>query len=421
MRVMRRLAAIAVVATVLGALVGVAPASAATAERFVGTSAGRALDISLLRTDLAFGDAKSTVDSTLKPVASAAGQVLPSLVGATSAPTPDGKDTHGEICGLPQLPDEIAAVIDLSAACSTSVAKVVDGLASTDANGYVAALGIDASSLLGQLPLPDLSETLDEVTAPVLAALQPVIDAVEGATGVNIDEAVTTVGDLLDELLAQKALDVSLGKATSSVVTAASSLTSVGTAEGATIKILPTSDLLGSTPLATITVGSSKATATYDRGTGTAVPAFDAALVTVNVAALPGLTPAISQTIAPGQTVTILEGTLLQSTITVANGRTETLPNGGVKAIADGVSVELLQGLNASTPASYDGGVALRLAHSEASVAGAPATVDDTRTQVLGVDVLPRTGGTPWVPMAAVGVLALALFGRRLSASSARS
>ena len=91
-----------------------------------------------------------------------------------------------------------------------------------------------------------------------------------------------------------------------------------------------------------------------------------------------------------------------------------------MKAIADGVSLELLQGLNASGPAAYDGGVALRLAHSEASVAGAPATTNPASTQVLGVDVLPRTGGTPWVPMAAVGVLCLALFGRRLSASSSR-
>ena len=116
MRVMRRLAAIAVVATVLGALVGVAPASADTAERFVGTSAGRAIDISLLRTNLAFGDAKSTVDSALKPVASAAGQVLPSLVGATSAPTASGAEQDGETCGLQQLHDPIGSVIYLSAA-----------------------------------------------------------------------------------------------------------------------------------------------------------------------------------------------------------------------------------------------------------------------------------------------------------------
>ena len=48
MRFIRRLAAVAVVATVVGALVGVAPASADTPERFVGIAGGRALDISLL-------------------------------------------------------------------------------------------------------------------------------------------------------------------------------------------------------------------------------------------------------------------------------------------------------------------------------------------------------------------------------------
>jgi hypothetical protein len=419
MRYVRRLGAALVTSLMVGALVAT-PASADTPERFVGNAAGRALGIKLLGTDLAFGDAKGLVNSTLDPVAKGAGQVLPSLVGATEATTSSGTKQDGETCDLPRLPDPLGSVIDLGVACSTSVASVIDGLKSTASNGYVASLGIDASSLLGALPLPDLTETLDQVTAPVLEVLQPVIDAVEEATGVQVDEAVETVGSLLEQLLSQKALEVTLGKAASFVRTEASKLTSLGTAQGATIKILPTSTLLGDIPLATITVGSSSATATYDRGTGKAVPSFDASLVTISVAALPGLTPAITQSVKPGQTITILEGTLLQSRITVADGRTESLPDGGVKAIADGVSVELLQGLNASSPTAFDGGVALQLAHSEAAVAGAPAVKTPTTPIVAGVQQLPRTGGTPWIPLAGIGVLGLFVATRRIAVRTSR-
>jgi hypothetical protein len=96
----------------------------------------------------------------------------------------------------------------------------------------------------------------------------------------------------------------------------------------------------------------------------------------------------------------------------------ENLADGGVKAIADGVSLELLKGIGASSPTAMDGGVVLQLAHSEAEVAGAPAV--HTPTEVLAQTSLPRTGGTPWVPMAGIGILAIALVGRRFAVRSVR-
>lgn len=423
MRFIRRLAAIAVVATVVGALAGVAPASAATPERFVGVSAGRALDISLLGQKLSFGDATGTVNSTLDPVTKAAGQLLPSLVGATSATTSTGTKQDGETCGLPQLPDPIGSVLDVGVACSTSVASVLDGLKSVNSNGYVASVGLDAGALLETLGLPNVlaDVPIAQLTDPVQAALAPLTGPLADATGIDIDTTVNTVEDLLKELLTARVLDVELGKATSAVTTTAGSLTSVGTAEGATLKVLPLTSALGNIPLATIKIGSSQATATYDRGLGKAVPGFSAALVTVDLAPALGLPAALSRIeVAPGQTVKILEGTPLQSTITVADGKTLNLPDGGVKAIADGVSVELLQGLNASSPTAFDGGVAVRLAHSEAEVAGAPAVATPSE-QVLGITALPRTGGTPWVPMAGVGLLAFVIIGRRVTARSAQA
>jgi len=422
MRFIRRLAALAVVATVVGALVGVAPASADTPERLVGTSAGRALDISLLGTKLSFGDATGTVNSALDPVASAAGQVLPSLVGATKATTASGTAQDGETCGLPQLPDPVAGVLDLYVACSTSIASVLDGLKSTSSNGYVTGLNLDAGSLLELLGLPNVlaDVPINQLTDPLQAALAPLTGPIADATGVSVDKTVDTIEGLLKEILTVQTLSVDLGKATSAVTTTAGALTSVGTAEGATIKILPLTSTLGNTPLATITIGSSKATATYDRAAGKAVPSFDAALVTIDLAPGLGLGPLTHISLAPGQTQTILAGTPLQSTITVADGKTLNLPDGGVKAIADGVSVELLQGLGATSPTAFDGGLAVRLAHSEAEVAGAPAQTT-SEPQVLGVTALPRTGGTPWIPFAGVGILAIALIGRRASVRSVKA
>jgi hypothetical protein len=418
MTVLRRLAAIAVVATVVGAF-GASPASADTSERMVGVSAGRALNISLLGQKLSFGDATGTVNSTLDPVAKAAGQLLPTLVGATSATTSTGTKTDGEKCGLPQLPDPLGQVLDVGVACSTSVASVLDGLKSTNSNGYVASVGLDASSLLSALPIPDVlgQVPLDDLTAPVLDALAPILDAAKTA-GIDVDQTVDTLTGVLNDLLSTKALDVTLGKATSAVTTTKSALTSTGTAEGATIKLLPVSTTLGEIPLATIKVGSSKATATYDRGLGKAVPSFSAALVTVDLAPALGLPAAISHIeIAPGQTQTILAGTPLESTIRLADGHVENLPDGGVKAIADGVSLELLKGIGATSATAMDGGVVLQLAHSEAEVAGAPAVVTP-QTEVLAQTSLPRTGGTPWIPMAGAGNLAIALVVRRSSVRS---
>ena len=415
MQVLRRLAAIAVVATVMGALVGVSPASADTPERMVGVAAGRALDLSLLGQNLSFGDATGTVTSTLDPVAKAAGQVLPSLVGATSATTSTGTKQDGETCGLPQLPDPVGDIVDLGVACSTSVASVVDGLKNATSNGYVASLGLDAGSLLETLGLPNVlaDVPIADLTDPVQAALAPLTGPLADAAGIDLDTTVDTIEDLLQELLTTRVLDVSLGKATSSVLTTAASLTSTGTAEGATIKLLPITTALGEIPLAVIKIGSSQATASYDRQTAKATPSFSAALVTIDLAPALGLPAALSHIeIAPGQTQTILAGTPLESTIRIADGRVENLADGGVKAIADGVSLELLKGIGASSPTAMDGGVVLQLAHSEAEVAGAPA-VNTPTAEVLAQTELPRTGGTPWVPLAGIGILAIALVGRR--------
>lgn len=375
------------------------PSSAQTPERFVANAAGRALALRVLGNDLTFGVSTAAVEP-LKAVATGQGQVLTPTDALTSSVTAEGSDAKAQKCGPISLPAEIAGVVNLSAACSgATLAEISNSLPRASGEGSVATLGLSANTILSQLPV---GEVLDET-------LSPLLEQVDEATGLN---AGTTVNDLVQNILTTKTLDVALGKATSDVTTTADSVTSKATASGATIKLLPTPEFVNSLgdvvtdPLATITVSSSSATATYNRSTGVATPSFDAALVTVKFNSALGL-PTLS--LKPGVTRTILEGTPLESTIVVADGSTSKTADGGVGAIADGVSLQLLKGVN--------GGLGLQLAHSEVNVAGKVATkvVEPPKPApvVKAADTLPRTGGLPWMPMAGAGALGLAVLVRR--------
>ena len=78
--------------------------------------------------------------------------------------------------------------------------------------------------------------------------------------------------------------------------------------------------------------------------------------------------------------------------------------DGSVGAIADGVSLRLLKGIN--------GGINLDLAHAEAGVAGSPAVADIV--DIPRAAELPRTGGSgPWLPVAGATLIAAAVVTRR--------
>jgi hypothetical protein len=389
------------------------PASADTPENFVGNAAGRALALRVLGQDLTFGVSSANVTAPLTGVAKAAGQLLPSLVASqeSKASANNANDTKTEKCSPIALPDQLSAVVKLDIACSATSAQVVDGLVHASSLGRVAGLDLSANTVLSQLPI---QSTLAQVLTPITSAAQ----------GSPLDPVLTSVGQLVNSVLKTKTLEVSLGRSTSDVASTAGSITSVGTADGAVVKLLPTPEILKQVggklvpdlaPVVEIKVSSSKATASYNRTTGVATPSFDAALVTINInptlAASLGLPSSTS--IKPGVTQTILAGTPLQSTIIVADGSTSRAADGTVSAVADGVSLKLLQGLNASSATAYDGGIVLQLAHSEANVVGVPATKVLPQV-VVRPPTLPRTGGTPWLPLAGAGFLALALVVRRL-------
>jgi LPXTG-motif cell wall-anchored protein len=105
---------------------------------------------------------------------------------------------------------------------------------------------------------------------------------------------------------------------------------------------------------------------------------------------------------------TILPGTPLETTINVAGGTATTNPDGSATATSDGVSVQALKGLPG-------GGITLQLAHAEAAVNGtkAVATPAPTPVAVTPRGELPRTGGTPWLPIAGAVLLGIAVIARR--------
>ena len=392
-------------ASLLTTAVVAGPSQADTPEKFVGNAAGRALALRVLGNDLTFGVSTASVEPS-KALATGQGQLLAATDALQSLVTAEGSDAKAQKCGPISLPAEVSAIVSLSTACSgATLAEITNGLPRASGEGSVATLGLSANTILSQLPV---GEVLDQT-------LSPLLETVDEATQLN---AGTTVKELITSILETKTLDVALGKSTSDVTTTASSVTSKATASGAEIKILPTPELLKNgvpvlEPVATITVSSSAATATYNRSTGVATPSFDAALVRVKFNSALGL-PTLE--IKPGVTRTILEGTPLESTIVVADGSTSKAADGTVSAVADGVKLALLKGVGETSLGARDGGLTLELAHSEVNAGGRAATVTPTTVKpapIVKGDTLPRTGGFPWMPVAGAGALGLAVIGRR--------
>jgi LPXTG-motif cell wall-anchored protein len=416
MQRIRKLAALAGVTVLAGAFVA-NPAGADSAEAYMGSAAARGLNISVVtpldaaknfKATLGAASAKAT--SALTAEATGTGQVLPDLLSTSrtaSASAQKLNDNPDKGCALPL---NLVDVVDLGIACGDAQASIANDLPVAISEGSVAGLTVDGKTAL---------DRLDAVTEPIGATLETVLDTVCTSLS-QACPATTTVEDLINSILDTRTLDVSVGKSTASVVTEAGKVTSSAQASGAVVKILPlpqVSGLPSTEPLATIEVSSAKATAVYDRVTGTSVPAADPALVRVKFNTALTQSLGVNEiAVQPGVTQDILAGTPLHSRIIVAGTQNVTNPDKSVGAIADGVKLQLLMPLGESAAGALDGGVTLELAHAEAGVAGAPKEVTPIVPQVQLPDVpreLPRTGGNAWLPIAGASVLALAVLVRR--------
>jgi len=347
--------------------------------------------------------------------AEAVGELTP-LVGATatSAKATASKltDAPPTACAPAVVPSQLAAVLNLNAACSTSLAEIVNGVPHAHSEGSVAGAGLMANTVLSQLnQVSAIGQTLS-------SALQPIVKAINDATGQNIAlDPGQTLSQLINDLTQTQTLALSLGSSTSDVRTTAAAVTALATDKGGSIDIFPV-DVLNHTPLASITIGSAQSQVVYDRATGKATPSFDPALVTVDVAPLAGLpVGALHQKVTPGQTLTILGGTPLESTIIVGDGRSLTAPDGSVHAVADGVSLQLVKGLDVGQGGK---GITLELAHAETAGQGALAVNDTPKVSASSPPppALPRTGETlPWLPVAGAVLAGGVLVVRRFAIS----
>ena len=427
MRTLRRIGLLGLAGVVVAGFAAPA-AHADTPEAFSATGTARALHISVLGQDATFGVTDGTVGAPLTALANAAGQLLQpaslSKVALSSDNSTASDPTSGlQKCALPSLPDPLGTILKTDLACSLAKADITKGAPHAIGTAGVASVAVNAQSLLqgllGNTPLGSLK--LGDTVKPVTDQLQPVLDAINAQSPVQL-ASTSTITDLLNALTTAQTLSLDLGKSTSDLVTTVANTTSTSTALGGQIKILPIA-ALNNTPLATITIGSAKTTAAYDRVKGAGTASFDPAIVTVDLAPVLGLPANLTHvSVAPGQTITILQGTPLESTITLADGHTTT--NGkSASAVADGVSIQLFKGLSSLLPsaagsnsvrtaaADPSAAVVVELAHAESAVTGTPAVPGPTAANPAAptppeVKALAFTGTSPWLPVAGVALLA---------------
>lgn len=403
------------------------PASGQTVETrpesFIATAAARGLDINLFGNRVTIGQSSALINSSPSAKASGAGVALISgTVSNSEVNAPNQSAAPPKACVL-NLP--VASLLTVELACGESRVSTQDGAPSAYGAGAVAGVDLLGTtliqpiidllrSLLGALT-PVLDQTVGAVLNTLTPALGGLLGGLAGNLGLGNTANVAPVSGLVDSLLdgierATQLLDIKVGESTAAAVTTANAVTATANAAGAQIDLLP-GLTLGGAPLLSIIVGQAKSVSTFDRATAKSTPSFDAAVARVRLG-LPLLGAAVTDIpIQLNQPLTLLAGTPLETTISLGAGRTVTDPNSGaVASYADGVSIQLLKGLN--------GGIGIELAHAETGVGG------QTRLTALQQQVTPvvpslaKTGNDPWLPLAGAGMLFVALGVRRRVAAA---
>jgi hypothetical protein len=422
LRSVRRIGAILMSGLVMTAVLAL-PATAQAEETirpesFIATAAARGLELNLLGTRVTIGQSSALINTTPSAKASGAGVALiGGTVSTSEVNAANQSAAPPKACAL-NVP--LGELLSVALACGESRVDTNNGAPSAYGAGSVA--GVD---LLG-------GGTLDTVTnllTQLLQALQPVVDQTVGAVlptlnstlggllgglvgnlGLGSGSTVAPVSGLLTNLIdglkrATQLLDVQVGASTAQAVTTANAVTATANAAGAQIDLLP-GLTLGGTPLLSIIVGQAKSVSTFDRATAKSTPTFDAAVVRVRLG-LPLLGGTVTDIpVQLNQPLTLLAGTPLESTISLGAGRTVTDPNSGaVASYADGVSIQLLKGVN--------GGITLELAHAETGVGGQTRLVSQQQQVTPVVPALAKTGNDPWLPLAGAALLFAALGIRR--------
>jgi hypothetical protein len=414
-------------------------AGAATPATYTGSASGYALKLSGLGQTFTAGasDASAASTGTAKGVGTGDTAVSNTVVTANNPPG----ETKPEVCAQALPPAPLDAFLALGLGCG-SASATGSGLTTTaTATGKVAGLDVNVNQALSQIPIPT-----GTVTQPVTDALAQLCAALPAPLPAACTSVTGTVQEVLESVTSTQTLAAEIGSSTSGVTVSGNSVTSDSTGQAAVVKILPLPVLAGvqlSDPFATITVSRANAKVVCDLSSGNAVPTFDPAIVRVKLSApitsllsqanianplpiitIPGnplingeLAPVLSLqngefSVTPGTTVVLFPGLPIQTTIAVGSGTAKVNADKSATAAADGVKIAAAE----LAPAPLTGGLLLNLAHAEASGACVAATADTPATPTV-TDTpreLPRTGGsTPWLPIAGVAALAVAVAGRR--------
>jgi hypothetical protein len=378
-----------------------------TPEVFQGAASATGLDLSLTGQTATIGAGLAQLTSQL--LSSAAGTAIMSVLGSTQSSAKIAGASNGSVTDGPRCNPVIPLVVlTIKNACTASASTMNHGLGHASTINSVEGIDLTLNSLLQSTPLGNqLASTLQGVINQLAAVV--------GQAAPQLSPVTDTVGNVLNNVLKTPTASLKLGQSISDVVTTADRVTSTGAANGGELDILPAPVALGGAvqPLVAVIIGSSKASAVYNRLTGKATPSVDPALVTVKLAATP-LTPALTIPVTVGQTQTIaLPAGLGSLSLTVAGGSTFTKPDGTVGATANAVKLGLTL-LNQPL-------INLAIAGAQATVAGAPAVMAPP-AQVAAPQsappALPHTGGTPWVPLAGGAVLIAFLVTRRVLAGA---
>ncbi len=440
MRTIRRVGGLAVAGLLLSSFVGGPAASADTPASYIGSASGQALKLAGLNQTLTAGASEAKASSDGTSSATGSGSVSPAgAFGVVKAANPPG-ETKPEACGATIPPAPLNTLLTLGLGCGQASATGSGTATVASATGEVGDLDVSLQTVIPAALLPvvgTVTTTVGTTIGTVCAALPntvviPGVPSLRDAcTAVN-----GTVAEVVQSVTSTKTLDAELGSSASGVSVNGTTVTSESTASGAIIRVLPLAVLNGTPvgePLATITVARANAKVLCDLNSGTATPSFDPALVRVKLAApivallpaIPDLLPKITLpgglgevdanvsqtngefTVTPGAKVLLFAGLPIQTEIVAGAGTATKNPDGSATAVADGVKVHALQ----LAPAPLTNGLLFDLAHAEAAGACKAAVVETPRAGLAPPEIpaeLPRTGGTPWMPV--VGLAGLALF-----------
>jgi LPXTG-motif cell wall-anchored protein len=432
---MKRLVTIGALVALVTALALPAGAAGQGKASFALKGEARGLELAIGDQGVTLGFALSKVDSTPSALGVGAGQC--ELLGAdsdesalpcsqdntvTSAYPGDAGSDDAKCLG--SLPAPLSDIVDLKVACGSSKSGVKQGVAFTSSFGKVAGLNVKLPVGLRMVPLDIDVNQVDQIVSTITDTLAPVLgvapaeirEVLEGAEQ-TVDDTTDTAQETVDGLLeiiqgldATDALAVELGSSFSKVTRSGSTITSESDAAGARIGVLGIPSvgengqlLQAADPLENglviIEVGTARASAAVDRLTAASTSAASPALVTVKVRDITSPTPKyVEVSVAPGETVTILEGTPAESTITAADSTT-TQEAGSASAVADAVRLHLLKGVN--------GGVSLGIAGANAAATAEVVKAAPPVAQNRPPRTLPLTGAED-MTLVALGLMTLA-------------